>query len=82
MNEKEELEKELKEELQWVQYRQKMLDIIEEKLLQMKELAYLSQQGNLDDKELEKVNSKLKLLASQVRALDGESKRIEDEKIL
>jgi hypothetical protein len=39
MDEKEELRQELQEELQWVQYRQKMLDIVEEKLLQMRQLA-------------------------------------------
>lgn len=82
MNEKEELEKELIEKLHWIQYRQKMLDIIEEKLLRMKELAYTAKEGNLASKELQEVNAKLKLLESQVRALDEESKRIEDEKIL
>lgn len=39
MNEREELKQELEQELLWVQYRQKILDIIEEKLLQMKQLA-------------------------------------------
>jgi hypothetical protein len=39
MDEKEKLKHELEQELQWVQYRKKMLDIIEEKLLQMKQLA-------------------------------------------
>ena len=39
MDEKEELKHELEQELQWVKYRQKMLDIIKEKLLQMKQIA-------------------------------------------
>jgi hypothetical protein len=39
MDERKELKQELEEELQLVQYRMKMLDTIEEKLLQMKQLA-------------------------------------------
>lgn len=82
MDEKEELKKELEHELQWVQYRQKMLDIMEEKLLQMKQLAELAKQGNLTAGEMEELNARLNDLAAQVRALDGESRRTEDEKIL
>jgi hypothetical protein len=58
-----------------------MLNIIEEKLLQMKQLAEQAKQGNLTAKELEQLNSKLNDIAAQVRALDGESRIIEDEKI-
>lgn len=45
VDEKEKLEKELQKELQWVQYRQKMLDIMDEKLMQMKQLAEQAKQG-------------------------------------
>jgi coenzyme F420-reducing hydrogenase delta subunit len=78
MDEKEEL----KQELQWVQYRQKMLNIIEEKLLQMRLLSEQAKVGNLSSKELEVLNSSLKNLAEQVRAIDSESRRAEDGKIL
>lgn len=74
MNEKEELRKELEKELQWVQYRQKMLDIIEKKLLQMKQLAERAKQANCTSEELEELNAKLNDLASQVRAIDSESR--------
>lgn len=77
MNEKEELKQQLEQELQWVQYRQKMLDIIEGKLLQMKKLAEQAREGNLSLVEIESVNTKLNDLASQVRALDEESRTTE-----
>ena len=57
-----------------------MLDIMEEKLLQMQQLAEETKQGNLAAKELRKLNSKLNNLAKQVRALDGESRKTEDKK--
>ena len=65
-----------------MQYRQKMLDIIDEKLLKMKQLAEKSKQGNRTEGELKVLNAKLNDLAAQVRALDGESRRTEDGKIL
>ena len=82
MNEKQELVKALEQELQWVQYRQKMLDMIEENLLQMKQLAEQAKKDNLTSGELEELNAKLNDLAAQVRALEGESRRTENGKIL
>ena len=78
MDEKEELER----DLQWVQYRQRMLDIIEVKLLQMKQLAEQAKHGNLTSGEQEVLKASLSDLAAQVRALDGESRRLDDRKIL
>ena len=82
MDEKEELKQELEQELQWIQYRQKMLDIIEEKLLEMRQLAERVKQGDLTTRELESLNTRLNDLALQVKALDSESRRIEDGRIL
>ena len=59
-----------------------MLDIMEQKLLQMREIAGKVKEGNLTKAEIEALNSKLNNLAAQVKALDGESRRIEDGKIL
>ena len=73
---------ELKQELQWVQYRQKMLDIIDEKLLQMKQLAHQAEAENLSPVELKALNEKLNNLEEQVMAIDSESRKIEDSKIL
>ncbi|WP_242864995.1 hypothetical protein [Clostridium botulinum] len=79
---KEEIKQELKQELMWVKYRQRMLYIMEEKLLQMKQLAEKAKEENISSDELEELNTKLNNLAKQVKGLDGESRRIEDIKIL
>lgn len=81
MNEKE-VKKELELELQWVQYRQKMLDIIEEKLQEMRKIAEEAKQDDFTTGEFKELNAKLNNLAAQVRALDGESRGTEDRKIL
>ena len=82
MNEKEELKEELDQELEWVKYRQKMLDIMQGKLLQMRELAEQAKQENLTAGELESINTKINNLVAQVRAIDSESRKTEYEKIL
>ncbi|AZV59022.1 hypothetical protein [Clostridium sp. AWRP] len=82
MNQKEQLRQELEEELQWVKYRQQMLDTMEKKLLKMREIAEQAKQDNIDEKYLKVLNDKINDLAAQVRALDGESRKTEDEKIL
>ncbi|UZW16033.1 hypothetical protein OSC52_09525 [Clostridium pasteurianum] len=48
----------------------------------MKRLAEQARQGNLTAGELEKLNSRLNSLAAQVRALDSESIRTDDGKVL
>jgi len=82
MDEREELKQELKGELQWVKYRIRMLDIIEEKLLQMREIADQVKYGNHATGEIEALNVKLNNLVAQVKALDSESRRAEEGKIL
>ena len=82
MDEREELKQELEQELQWIKYRQKMLDIMEEKLLQMREIANRVKEENLITAEIEALNINLNNLAVQVKAIDSESRRIEEGKIL
>lgn len=82
MDEREELKQELEYELQLVQYRMKMLDVIEEKLLKMRKIAELIKEGNLTEAEIEKLNIEINILAAQVKAIDGESRLTEDGKIL
>lgn len=59
-----------------------MLDIMEKKLLKMRKIAEQAKQDNIDEKYLKVLNDKINDLAAQVRALDGESRKAEDEKIL
>lgn len=79
MNEKEELKKKLQQELQWVKYRQNMLDIIEGKLLQMRELAERAKEKNITTSEITSLNAKLNNLALQVKALDEESRKTQSK---
>lgn len=78
MDEKEELKQELQQRLEWVQYRQKMLDIMEAKLLQMREITEQAKQVNLSSDEIVALNAKLNNLAVQVNAIDEESRITED----
>jgi len=48
----------------------------------MKEITELTKQSNITLYELEALNTKINNLAEQVRALDGESKIMKDDKIL
>lgn len=82
MDERGELKKELEQEIQWIKYRQRILDIIDEKLLQMRQLVENVNQDNLAEEELEMINVRLNDLAIQVRALDSESRKNEDGRII
>ena len=66
----------------WVHYRMKILDLIEDKLFKMRELAELAKTPNLNSLETEALNVKLKKLARQVHALDTVSIKTEKERIL
>jgi len=82
MDGKEEIKQKLQEELNWVKYRHNMLGIMEVKLLQMKQLAKQAKEGNLSAVEIEVLNARLNDLATQVGALDGESRKTDDEEIV
>lgn len=77
MDEREELNQELKEELQWVKYRMRMLDIIEGKLVKMKKMAEVAKEETLSSNEVEAINNEINNLAEQVKALDEESRQID-----
>lgn len=68
-------EEELKQELQWIHYRQKMLNIIEDKLLEMREVAEMAKNNNFTKEELGEMNIKLNDLGLQIRALNAESEK-------
>lgn len=74
MNKDDEVNEYLNDELQWVIYRQKMLDIIEEKLLKMKGLAIKAKDDNITSEELKNIQMNIDKLATQIKALDEESR--------
>lgn len=73
--EKEELLKKLKIELEWIKYRIKMLDRIEEKLYQMKGIAIDARDNKIKEAEKKEMNEKLKKLQEDINAIEEESKK-------
>lgn len=59
-----------------------MINSIEKKLIQMREIAECAKEGNKVTEELEFLNAKLNNLASQANALDEESRKIENDVIV
>lgn len=55
-----------------------MLNIIEEKLLLMKKMTEVVKEQNLSEDEIRDLNNKINNLEYQVRALDEESVKIDD----
>jgi len=51
-----------------------MLNIIEEKLLKMKELATKAKDDNITSEELKSIQMNVDKLATQIKALDEESR--------
>lgn len=72
-HEQEEKLHQLQEQLEWVKYRLKMLDIIEKKLYDMKKIA-VDASKDIDIEQRIELNKKIKYLESQVNALDEESR--------
>ncbi|AKL93785.1 hypothetical protein CACET_c02690 [Clostridium aceticum] len=76
MTEKEQVKKQLQEELEKVKQRLQMLDMIEEKLFQMKELAQRVVDEDLTDEEIQEINKQVQTLGEQVKLLDSEATQL------
>jgi adenine C2-methylase RlmN of 23S rRNA A2503 and tRNA A37 len=72
MTEQEKVRKQLEEQLERVNRRLQILDIIEEILYLMKELTQRVIDENLTDSEVMEINKEVKNLGEQVKILDGE----------
>ena len=64
----------LNQKLEWVKYRLAMLDQIEEKLTEMKQLAEQARDNLLSSNQIEASNEKLHKLQQEVVSLDEQSK--------
>lgn len=73
MEDKEYIRQALEKELIQVTTRLQMLDLIEERLLQMKQLAQSVINEDLTDDEIEKINKKISELKGQINLLEGET---------
>ena len=79
---KEETKEQLKKEIQWMQDRERMINIKEGKLLQMREIAQQGIQSKPTPREIKVLNDRLDILASQVSSIDIETKRTKGGKKL
>ena len=71
--------KQLQQELKWAKDKQKMLNVKEVKLLQMREIAEQGKQlTSLKPNELNRLYDRLDKLSAQVGAIDCESSRTKD----
>ena len=73
MTKQDQAKKQLIDQLEKVKFRLEILDMIEEKLLKMKDLAQRVLDEDLTDKEISKINAEVKNLGEQVGLLDSES---------
>ena len=73
MTEQARVKKELEAQLEKVKHRLQILDMIEERLFQMRELAQKVVDEDLTEEELQKINQQVKYMEEQVRLLDSES---------
>lgn len=73
MAEQEQIKKHIQEQLEKVNRRLKILDMIEEKLFRMRELAQRVIDEEITDEEIEEINKQVQDLGEQVRLLDSEA---------
>ena len=67
--------------MKWAIDKQKMLNVKEVKMLQMREIEQQGKQlASLNPKELSKLNDRLDNLAAQISAIDSDSRRTKDGK--
>lgn len=64
----------LEQKLEWVKYRLKILDEIEVKLKEMRELAILVRDGDLSPAQKQKSADRLHVLEKEVNYLDQKSR--------
>jgi len=83
MDAKAEQKKQTEQEMLWMQKKQKMLYKKEVKMLQMREIEQQAMQVNsLTPQDLAKVNDRISSLAQQVSAINADSSRTKDGKVL
>lgn len=73
MTEQEQIRKELQDQLEKVKHRLELLDMLDERLFEMKDLAQRVLDEELTKREIKKINKRVKYLEEQVKLLEGES---------
>ncbi len=72
MTEQDQVRKQIEEQLKKVNMRLQILDMIENKLLKMKELAQRVVEEDLTEKETQDINKRVQELVVEVELLDSE----------
>lgn len=72
------VERKLKYQLEWVKNRLAALDIIGQKLKEMKALAEYAQRDYLSQNDKNFINWQIKVLEDEVNMLDDQSRKYED----
>ena len=72
MTEKDHLKRALQNQLEEVKQRLQILDLTEERLIEMRELAEKRVRGKLTAEEIQEANSRLKTLEQQIKLLSCE----------
>ena len=78
MDNKDELHKQLQQEMKWAKEKQILLNVKESKLLIMREIAEQGKQVGVTPLQLRNLNHRLDKLAAQVSAIDSDSRRTRD----
>ncbi len=73
MIEQDQVRKQMEEQLNKVNFRLEILDMIEDKLLKMKSLAQRVVDEDLSQKEIGNINKQVQGLVEQVKLLDSEA---------
>lgn len=76
MTEQEKVKNQLKEQLEKINIRLQILDMIEDKLLKMKKLTQRVVDEDLTDKEIKEINRQVQDLGGQVNLLDNEPTKL------
>lgn len=64
----------LTQKLEWVKYRLERLDMIDEKLLEMRQLAEYSRDNKLSSKQIKVSNAKMRKCQQEVSEMEEQSK--------
>lgn len=72
MTEKEQIKKDLEDQLEEVKHRIQILDLTQDRLLKMRKIAQSGVGGGLTEEEVKKANKQIKDLQEQIRLLSAE----------
>jgi len=64
----------LRQKLEWVKFRLRILDEIEDRLTEMRSIAVMAENTSLDETARSELSNRMRTLEKEVKELDGKSK--------